>query len=202
MNPIDAASEVAKFLEKENVPYAIIGGLAVQLWGESRTTQDVDLVIVVDAGSTDRVIASALSRFKARITDPAEFARKNRVLLLATDDNTPIDISFGIPGYESTAVAHAIDIDLPSGISVKVLSPEDLIVHKIIAGRARDDEDVKNMLIRMHASIDVDYVTGWLTQFADIVEGRNPVQAFTQLLRQAVETAVDESSSRTEGGAA
>jgi len=44
---LEAAAEIADFLEREGVPYAILGGLAVQYWGEPRTTRDVDIIAMV-----------------------------------------------------------------------------------------------------------------------------------------------------------
>lgn len=48
MNPLRAASEIGHFLEERGIPYLIIGGLALQYWGEPRLTRDVDLTILVD----------------------------------------------------------------------------------------------------------------------------------------------------------
>lgn len=39
MNPLQAAAEVAEFLEEQRVAYVILGGLAVQYWGEPRATR-------------------------------------------------------------------------------------------------------------------------------------------------------------------
>ena len=40
-------TDVAKFLDDENVPFAVIGGIAVSYRGEPRVTADVGLVIGV-----------------------------------------------------------------------------------------------------------------------------------------------------------
>jgi hypothetical protein len=45
------------FFEREGVRYALIGGLAMQAWGRSRMTKDVD--IAVDRSSQQRVVAFA-----------------------------------------------------------------------------------------------------------------------------------------------
>jgi hypothetical protein len=42
------------FFEAEGIRYALIGGLAMQAWGRSRLTKDIDFA--VDAGARDRVI--------------------------------------------------------------------------------------------------------------------------------------------------
>jgi hypothetical protein len=47
----------AEFFERENIRYAIIGGLAMQAWGRSRFTNDAD--IAVDRDSRNLVIARA-----------------------------------------------------------------------------------------------------------------------------------------------
>lgn len=45
------------FFEREGMRYALIGGLAMQAWGRSRMTKDVD--IAVDRSSQQRVVAYA-----------------------------------------------------------------------------------------------------------------------------------------------
>lgn len=177
MSPSDAAREVAEFLDQENVPYAVIGGLAVQCWGESRTTRDVDIVVMVETERMHSLIGAALNRFSPRVPDPVDFAVQNRVLLLATVDGTPIDISFGIPGYEESAIARARTVTM-AGHSIRVLSPEDLIVHKCIAGRPRDFEDIESILIRMRGDIDLEYVRSWLAQFAEVIDGGDLIGTF------------------------
>lgn len=47
------------FFEGEGIRYALIGGLAMQAWGRSRLTKDIDFA--VDASARDRVIAFAES---------------------------------------------------------------------------------------------------------------------------------------------
>ncbi len=52
---------------------------------------------------------------------------------------------------------------------VKFASPEDLIIHKIFAGRPRDLEDVKSVLIK-NPKIDFNYIRKWLKEFEDATE--------------------------------
>jgi hypothetical protein len=48
-----------EFFEREGVRYALIGGLAVNSWGQARVTKDVDFA--VDTSSRSRVVAFAES---------------------------------------------------------------------------------------------------------------------------------------------
>jgi len=52
-----------------------------------------------------------------------------------------------------------------SGGQVRFASLEDVIIHKLIAGRPRDMEDVKGMLIK-NPGADLDYIRSWLQDFA------------------------------------
>jgi len=47
------------FFERENLRYALIGGLAMQAWGRSRLTKDIDFA--VDSTARDRIVAFAES---------------------------------------------------------------------------------------------------------------------------------------------
>ncbi|HYO75739.1 MAG TPA: hypothetical protein VE010_04695, partial [Thermoanaerobaculia bacterium] len=49
----------ARFFEREEIRYAVAGGVAVHAWGHSRTTQDIDFA--VDGNEQQRVIAFAES---------------------------------------------------------------------------------------------------------------------------------------------
>lgn len=48
---------------------------------------------------------------------------------------------------------------------VRFASIEDILIHKIVAGRPRDMEDVKSLLIR-NRDFDEEYVSRWLRDFS------------------------------------
>jgi len=55
MNPqLKAALEIHQFFDKEGIPYALMGGIAVQHWGEPRFTRDVDITIMIPSGKRKR----------------------------------------------------------------------------------------------------------------------------------------------------
>lgn len=45
-----------------------------------------------------------------------------------------------------------------------MISAEDLIIHKCVAGRARDIEDVEGVLIRQHEHLDLHWIRSWLSE--------------------------------------
>ncbi len=88
-----AAHEVNQFFTQERIPYAIIGGIALQHWGEPRFTRDVDVTILVSSGREELILQKILSVFSPRIPDALEFALKNRVCLVRSRKGCEIDIS-------------------------------------------------------------------------------------------------------------
>jgi len=50
------------------------------------------------------------------------------------------------------------------GVPVRFASVEDLVIHKMFAGRPRDIEDVRGVLVR-HPECDREYVERWLGEF-------------------------------------
>ena len=96
-----AAFEVQAFLASHQWKFCMIGGIAVLRWGEPRFTRDVDISLFTGFGTEPDFIAPILaSQYKSRIASPLEFAIRNRVLLLESPDEVPIDIALaGLP-YE------------------------------------------------------------------------------------------------------
>jgi hypothetical protein len=63
-----AAWEIHEFFQSLGLPYAVIGGLAVQWWGEPRVTKDVDLTVVAPLDQpSSALVQQVLDRFSARI---------------------------------------------------------------------------------------------------------------------------------------
>ncbi|MEW6046177.1 MAG: nucleotidyltransferase [Bacillota bacterium] len=181
-SPAGAAAEVARFLDGLSIPYVVIGGLAVQLWGEPRATHDVDMTVLLPGGAAERrFLEECVERFHPRIPDAVTFALRHRVLLISATNGCPVDIALGVPGYEPEVIRRAVLTSL-AGYPVKVIGVEDLIIHKCVAGRPRDLEDVKAILIRQ-PRVDLRYIRRWLEQFSLAVPERDPLGAFEALLR-------------------
>lgn len=66
--------EVHLLLTDLALPYAIIGGTAVQYWGELRFTRDLDLTVLAPIESFPETVHLLLSRLNPRISNALEFA--------------------------------------------------------------------------------------------------------------------------------
>lgn len=50
--PYEAAKEIHEFLSGGNISYVIIGGIAVQRWGDPRLTKYVDVTLIIPIETT------------------------------------------------------------------------------------------------------------------------------------------------------
>lgn len=179
MNPREhAAAELHLFFQQLGVSYAIIGGVAVQIWGEPRLTQDVDLTVAAPLDEPAVFIQQVLDRFPARLEGALEFARRNRVILITATNGCPVDVSLGLPGYEDEVMRRAVDVELEPGNAVKMCSAEDLIIHKAIAGRPQDVRDIEGVIYRQKLALDADYIRQWLQAFSDLLENPDIMARF------------------------
>ena len=165
-----AAWEIHQFLKKEGIPYAIIGGIALQYWGEPRFTRDVDVTVMIPSSDEKKVLKKILSIFPPRIPDALQFALKNRICLIKNKEDCEIDLSLGILGYEEEVMSRAVKCDIGEGRMVRICSAEDLIIHKAVAGRPQDLTDIEGIIIRQGRKLDIDYIRQWLKEFSLVLE--------------------------------
>ncbi len=161
-------SEIANALELEKIPYMIIGGQAVLMYGEPRFTKDIDITLGVDIdkiSSVFRVIEKI--GFQVAVKNPEIFVKKYSVLP-ANDPETSVrvDFIFSFMPYEKEAINRAKRFII-DGVEVVYASIEDLIIHKIMASRPRDLEDVKSIL-RLNPDVNKEIIQKWLVKFKEV----------------------------------
>lgn len=154
-----AAEEIQRLCEDEGWRFCFIGGLAVQRWGEPRVTRDVDLTLLTGFGGEDAFVDRLLQAFASRVSDPQAFARRARVVLLRTRSGVPLDVALGALSYEERSVARASDWEVPGTAPLRTCTAEDLVVHKVFAGRDRDWSDVRGVIARQGDRLDLDLMT-------------------------------------------
>jgi predicted nucleotidyltransferase len=177
--------KIAQNLDKSNIPYMIIGGQAVLLYGTPRLTRDIDITLGVDTNRFSMIDEICReSGLKMLPENPQNFAVETKVLPAEdTESKIRVDFIFSFTIYEKQAFKRTKEV-LIDGYLVKFASCEDVIIHKMLASRAIDEEDVKNILLKNKNSIDIKYVKKWLSEFGSIDEHKQIVQKFDGLLKQ------------------
>jgi hypothetical protein len=177
---LDTLAALRDTLVAHDISYVLIGGIAVQHWSEPRFTRDIDATVIVQPGKEEEALAVLTSIFTPRIPDYIQFALKYRVIPLTSSQGVDLDISFGLPGYEETVLDRSVEVVI-AGEAFPICSAEDLIIHKMVAGRPQDISDVQGVLLRQEYTLDFEYVAEWLKRFSELLEGPDLLELFERL---------------------
>ncbi len=149
-----ALKSVANCLSAAGIPYMVIGGQAVLQYGLPRFTQDIDVTIALIPEEVNRVLNGIEGSFRVLPRDLEKFIRETWVLPVEhLETGVRVDFIFSITAFEREAIETAREITVED-MSIRYISPEDLMVQKIIAGRAIDLEDAKGILDMQGERID------------------------------------------------
>ena len=157
-------ADLARVLDAAGLPYMVIGGQAVLQYGEPRLTRDVDITLGVAPDRLGDVIDAVGPLGLRPLVEPEGFVAET--LVLPCEESTTgirVDLVFSFPGYERAAMDRTNPVEIRGGV-VRFASVEDLLVHKLVAGRPRDVEDVRGILLRQPGA-DLDYVRRWVAEF-------------------------------------
>jgi predicted nucleotidyltransferase len=133
--------EMAGLFEHHGVKAMLIGAYAVAVFGHVRNTKDIDFWVEASPENAARVLA-ALNDFGAVGNFSLEkLSREDNIVHLA-GEGWAVDILTGVRWPKFAACyERAISTQL-SGVTLKIVSLEDLIVMKKYAGRPQDLADV------------------------------------------------------------
>lgn len=158
--------KLVQFFDHKNIPYMIMGGYAVGLWAVPRATFDIDLTIQVAA---ERIpdLCSALER--RGFTVPEEHVKgflnslqgmpKFRIQLNDIIPPLDIDIFLVATPYQEEAFSRRRQVSLLRR-RIWLMSPKDLVLHKLIAARQKDVAAIEDILAVVQG-LDVTYMRRW-----------------------------------------
>ncbi len=164
-----AITDLQKTLEDADIPSALIGGLAVGVWGEPRLTRDVDLKVLAWREERARVL-QVLSHLTPLNADPDGAFQRNGIAFFQTPGGVRVDVMLTDTHFDETVIGRAKMVDLQPGWSARVCSAEDLIIYKLVSIRPRDRLDVEGIVKRQGQKLDDAYVENWLRQFEQALD--------------------------------
>lgn len=177
----EAAKEVCEFMAARRWEFCIIGGLAVQRWGEPRTTLDADITLLARWGEEESYVAAILDRFASRIPDGPAFAMTRRVLLIRASNGKDVDISLGALPFEVAMIRRAAQVEFAPGLLLPCCTAEDLFIMKTFAARPRDWLDAEAVVIRQK-SLDMEYILSHLADLCELKESPDILARAKRLL--------------------
>ncbi len=171
-------------LDNASIPYMIIGGQAVLLYGEPRLTRDIDITLGINTDKLPKLLTVVDDIGSIPIPEDLEtFVRETYVLPVRDKiSNIRIDFIFSYTPYERQAIKRANKIKL-KGVFLNFASVEDVIIHKIFSGRPRDIEDVKSIILK-NPKFDITYLRRWLKEFNATVKGKDFLNCFEKILEE------------------
>lgn len=174
---------IASRLDLAKIPYMIIGGQAVLLYGEPRLTKDIDITLGIGIDKLVQILnIVARLGFRVLVRKPDDFVKKTMVLpVVDKKSGIRIDFIFSFSPYEKQAIGRAKHIKLDR-TAVSFASLEDVIIHKVVSGRARDIEDIKAIVLK-NKKYNIRYINKWLKTF-DKSLGENFSGIFKKVLKE------------------
>lgn len=182
---VDVFHRIAVACERVGARFCAIGAQAVILHGFERFTKDVDVSVVLGGEAKALVNVLVEEGFELLVTDAAEFVRRARVLPLR-DRATRllVDVVLAGPGLEQVfhdrAVVRTVD-----GERIPVVRPEDLVAMKILAGRAKDLEDVVGVTAAQRETFDVAMARETIRLLERALDRRDLMPMLDDALRRA-----------------
>lgn len=176
---------IQRFIEVQGWHACFIGGLALQHWGEPRTTRDIDLSLFTGFGGEAPFIDRLLESFPPRIEDARRFALEYRVLLLRTVAPRAVDVDIALAGlpFEEEMIGRAMPVEFQPGVKLRICAAEDLLVLKAFANRLQDRADILGIARRRGPELDWSAIRDRLEPLAAVKDEPDIMESVARLER-------------------
>jgi hypothetical protein len=167
--------DFSRLFESLGVDYAVMGGIAVRAHGIPRPTQDVDFTAAIERNRLAELFDAAS---RLGYTIPEEFASGwvdqvagmplVRIRRYAKGKGVDVDVFLAESSFQRELLARA-RTELVDDQPLRVVTPEDLILLKLVSHRHRDLADVGDILFTQ-GQLDVAYMRRWAKELGVIDE--------------------------------
>ena len=147
----------------QNIDSMLIGGMAVAMWVEPRSTDDCDMVVKV----TKRYVTplkQALIAAGARVTALEMRWLFERPWIRLKTAGPKLDLHRCLTPHDRAAFERGALVER-EGMRLRIATPEDLILYKLQAWRPHDRADIHELLVQVKDQ-DRRYIESWLDQIA------------------------------------
>lgn len=161
-DPVAVLLAALQALERAGIEAAAYGGLALAVYGEPRETKDADLAVAGVSAAQGEVALRAAGFDVIPAFDRMRFGGQlvSRLTLIGGAAGSLNTVDLVEP--RSSRYAHAVLARSLTGSlrqePLRVVSPEDFVVMKILATRERDLEDAVTVVRSLASRIDIELI--------------------------------------------
>lgn len=156
-------------MEKRKIPFAVIGGIAINTWGFSRFTKDVDFTILLTQEQSQEFMDYLKNKSDYKIQTISFVSLETIPDFIRLHFNTiPVDFLVANTDFMKEVIRRAIKITV-FGQAVPFATPEDLFIFKLLADRPQDRADIE-ALLKYHPNMDWAHIKKWCQEWE--IEGR------------------------------
>jgi hypothetical protein len=162
---------VVDALDRHGVPYAITGSHASSVFGETRFTNDIDVVIQLNSQA---LLEELLTEFPEGVFYVSEIGARHAVAhggqfnIIHEDSSQKVDLIIPERIDGPDQLARRTKVAVQSGRDIWFVSPEDLILKKMDFYREGGSEkhlrDIAGTLKISAGRVDLPYITMWAGQ--------------------------------------
>lgn len=137
------------------VRYALMGGIAVAVWGNIRTTRDVDAIVELPREKVS-ALTEALSAegLDAAPRDFQDALLDRTHVTVFHESGFHVDVKLARTARELDEIARAREEPVTGGL-LRLVPPEETVAFKLKFGTPRDVEDARGILVRQAGSLDL-----------------------------------------------
>ncbi len=183
---VGALVAFADVARRAKLRWYVFGAQAVNLHGFPRATADLDVTIELGTQTMSTLIGLLVKAgFEPRFADEA-FAKATRVMpVVHLASGLPVDLVIAGPGLEQRFLDE-VELHRIGRRQIPVLSAENLIVTKLLAGRPKDLEDVRELLAVRAGGLAYAQIDQLLTLVEQALDQHDLRPLFTRLRDEAL----------------
>lgn len=155
----DILKLVCTFLNERNINYCIVGGFAVIIHGNPRSTMDIDFVLQIEEKDIPEVVKFLQdNNFFADEEDMrAAFLEKSHSTVEDKETMYRLDIKGMYNEMDERVLKNKVRVGY-LGTTIYVASAEDTIANKLLFGREQDINDALGIYVRQKQKLDMNYL--------------------------------------------